>query len=261
MGTDQLGRDVLSRALHGARHSLATGFMIKNSAVDVLVEANYIHDFAGRAAITIGGGSIPSAPGRYEAENVVVKNNLICNVKGFWYVVLFQSSYQGDFINNTVTDCSLSNAGRTLIEFYTSNNTPNVRPVITNNVFYNNSLPNYRLIAEDPWHGGGTKEATIDYNIVPTATTDMADTNPARCAGTRAPRKIVASRICVGHRPLQRAKLFVRIAISRSRGLSMIRVAITPAALHPKPIIMLSDCFPWAPALRNRLSRLNTSAA
>ena len=55
------------------------------------------------------------------------------------------------------------------------------------------------------------------------------------------------------------AVLLVMTAINLSLGLSMIRVAITPAALHPNPIIMLRDCFPWAPALRNRLSRLKAT--
>jgi hypothetical protein len=51
----------------------------------------------------------------------------------------------------------------------------------------------------------------------------------------------------------------VSIAISRSRGLSIIRVAVIPAALQPKPIIIVSACFPCAPALRNRLSRLKAT--
>ena len=56
--------------------------------------------------------------------------------------------------------------------------------------------------------------------------------------------KSVAIKITVGQRPLHRAKLLVTMAIMRSRGLSMMRVEIMPAALQPKPIIMLSDCFP-----------------
>ncbi len=66
-----------------------------------------------------------------------------------------------------------------------------------------------------------------------TATTADAVTTPARADGTRAPMKSDAIRICVGQRPLQSEKLFVMIAISRSLGLSMIRVATIPAALHP----------------------------
>jgi len=66
-----------------------------------------------------------------------------------------------------------------------------------------------------------------------TATTAMADTRPAMRAGTSAPKKIVAIKIWVGHRPLQIEKLLVMTAISRSRGLSMMRVAMMPAALQP----------------------------
>ncbi len=69
----------------------------------------------------------------------------------------------------------------------------------------------------------------------------------------------VATRICVGQRPLHRAKLLVIMAISRSRGLSMTRVATTPAALQPKPIIMLSACRPWAPVCLKARSRLKAT--
>ena len=77
--------------------------------------------------------------------------------------------------------------------------------------------------------------------------TAPAATAPDRYGGTNAPRKIVAIRIWVGQRPLQSEKLFVMIAISRSRGLSMTRVATTPAALQPKPMHMVRACFPCAP--------------
>src|SRR5690554_1556478 len=70
------------------------------------------------------------------------------------------------------------------------------------------------------------------------------ETVPAHPAETKAPRKIVAINICIGHLPLQREKLFVIIAISFSRGLLIILVAITPAALHPKPILIVKDCLP-----------------
>ena len=76
------------------------------------------------------------------------------------------------------------------------------------------------------------------------ATTDSADTAPAMCAGTRPPMKIEATRIWVGQRPLQSEKLFVMIAIRRSRGLSMIRVEMIAAALQPQPMAIVSDCLP-----------------
>ena len=74
-----------------------------------------------------------------------------------------------------------------------------------------------------------------------------------------APMKMDAMRICVGQRPLHREKLFVMMAMSRSRGLSMTRVATTPAALHPKPMHMVRACLPWAPAFRKSASRLKAT--
>ena len=52
--------------------------------------------------------------------------------------------------------------------------------------------------------------------------------------------------ISVGKRPLQGTKLFVIIAISRSRGESMIRQPTIPAALHPKPMHIVRLCLPHA---------------
>ena len=56
--------------------------------------------------------------------------------------------------------------------------------------------------------------------------------------------KTVASIIKVGKRPLQGTKLLVRMAINRSRGELITRVATTPAALQPNPIAMVRDCLP-----------------
>lgn len=52
--------------------------------------------------------------------------------------------------------------------------------------------------------------------------------------------------ISVGKRPLQGTKLFVIIAISRSRGESMIRQPTIPAALHPNPMHIVRLCLPHA---------------
>ena len=49
-----------------------------------------------------------------------------------------------------------------------------------------------------------------------------------------------------GNRPLQGTKLLVRMAMSRSRGESMIRQPTTPAALQPKPMHMVRACLPQA---------------
>ena len=81
-----------------------------------------------------------------------------------------------------------------------------------------------------------------------TKKTEPAATSPANAGGARAPTKMVAMRICVGQRPLQREKLLVMMAMRRSRGESMMRVAMTPAALQPRPMVMVSACLPWAPA-------------
>ena len=85
------------------------------------------------------------------------------------------------------------------------------------------------------------------------------DTVPAHCFGTKAPRKIVAMSICVGHLPLHSEKLLVMMAMSFSLGLLIIRVATTPAALQPKPILMVSACLPCAPAFLNIRSKLNAT--
>ena len=47
----------------------------------------------------------------------------------------------------------------------------------------------------------------------------------------------------VGNLPLQGIKLLVRMAISRSRGESIIRQPVTPAALQPKPMHMAQPLF------------------
>ena len=65
--------------------------------------------------------------------------------------------------------------------------------------------------------------------------------------------------INMGNRPLHGTKLFVMVAISLSRGESIILHAITPAALHPKPIHMVNACFPCAHALLKKLSKLNAT--
>ena len=55
---------------------------------------------------------------------------------------------------------------------------------------------------------------------------------------------IVIREIRVGNLPLQGTKQLVRIAISRSRGESIILQPVTPTALQPNPIHMVSACFP-----------------
>src|SRR5690554_5048352 len=101
------------------------------------------------------------------------------------------------------------------------------------------------------------KVKRIPSNTTPT--TASIDTVELMAGGTKTPRKIVAMIIKVGHRPLQTEKLLVMMAINFSRGLLMMRVATTPAALHPKPIVMVSACLPWAPDFFKTWSRLNAT--
>ena len=68
-------------------------------------------------------------------------------------------------------------------------------------------------------------------------------------------QNIVINAINVGKRPLQGVKLFVNIAISLSRGESIILQPIIPAALHPNPIHVVRACFPHAPAFLNAQSK------
>ena len=65
--------------------------------------------------------------------------------------------------------------------------------------------------------------------------------------------------IRVGNRPLQGTKLLVIIAMSRSRGELMMRQLIMPAALQPKPIVIVRACFPQAQHFLKYLSRLKAT--
>ena len=58
----------------------------------------------------------------------------------------------------------------------------------------------------------------------------------------------------VGNRPLQGTKALVRMATSRSRGLSMMRQPVTPQALQPKPMHMVRLWRPLPPAARKKRS-------
>ena len=69
-------------------------------------------------------------------------------------------------------------------------------------------------------------------------------------------KNIVKIVIMVGNLPLHGTKLLVKMASNRSRGESIILQPTTPAALQPKPMHMVSDCFPQAEQHLNGLSRL-----
>ena len=69
------------------------------------------------------------------------------------------------------------------------------------------------------------------------------------------PKKMVPNKIKLGNRPLQGRKALVSTARSRSRGESMIRHPVTPAALQPRPMHMVRACLPQAPHRANPRSR------
>ena len=72
-----------------------------------------------------------------------------------------------------------------------------------------------------------------------------ADTSSELLSVNAVPAKNMSSNaIIVGNRPLHGIKLFVRIAISRSFGDSMILQPVTPQALQPRPIAIARLCFP-----------------
>ena len=83
----------------------------------------------------------------------------------------------------------------------------------------------------------------------PTASTaDRASATAAGCAPPEAPaeRNIVKSASIVGKRPLHGTNAFVKTAKSRSRGESRIRQPMTPTALQPIPMHIVSACLPQA---------------
>ena len=89
------------------------------------------------------------------------------------------------------------------------------------------------------------------HSVMATARTIAARSSAAESRDPARPlpvtKNMVRSAMRVGKRPLQGTKLLVRMAISRSRGLSMMRQPITPQALQPKPMHMVRLCRPQAP--------------
>ena len=84
--------------------------------------------------------------------------------------------------------------------------------------------------------------------------------SPVERAPPAAPTKnMVMMEIRVGKRPLQGTKLLVMMAMSRSRGESMMRQPTIPAALQPKPMHMVRACLPQAQAFLNWWSRLKAT--
>ena len=81
-----------------------------------------------------------------------------------------------------------------------------------------------------------------------TPVNSSVDRRPFHGAATTPAKNIVIILISVGKRPLQGTKVLVIIAIRRSRGLSIIRAPLTPTALQPNPIHIVSACFPQVQA-------------
>ena len=82
-------------------------------------------------------------------------------------------------------------------------------------------------------------ESSLERSRVIIMLNTMRAANPAAApkeapAPAAPPRKnMVITAIRAGKRPLQGVTLLVRIATSRSRGLSMMRQPLTPTALQP----------------------------
>ena len=81
----------------------------------------------------------------------------------------------------------------------------------------------------------------IPSSMKPVRTAPAASVRTGEAAGMK---KIRIMAIRVGNLPLQGTKLLVSMAMRRSLGDSMIRQPVTPQALHPKPMHIVSDCFP-----------------
>ena len=101
----------------------------------------------------------------------------------------------------------------------------------------------------------------VTANVMPTPSTIAAVRSSADSTGDSPPpavptKNMVSRAISVGKRPLHGTKLLVSIASSRSLGESMMRQPTTPAALQPKPMHMVSACFPQARQRLKGLSRL-----
>ena len=84
--------------------------------------------------------------------------------------------------------------------------------------------------------------------------------SPALAPSMASPeRNAVKSVMSSGKRPLHGTRLFVSIAMSRSRGESMMRQPVTPQALQPRPMHIVRLCRPCAPARAKQRSSTNAT--
>ena len=100
------------------------------------------------------------------------------------------------------------------------------------------------------------KVASTERTISPVSTRARSSEEPATCPTTT---NIAINEIRVEKRPLQGIRLLVSTAISRSRGESMMRQPVTPTALHPSPMHMVSACLPQELAFWKQWSRLKAT--
>ena len=104
-------------------------------------------------------------------------------------------------------------------------------------------------------------DSSLDtINVMITPSSNTASSIAADSTDEKAPdavtKNMVIMAIIVGKRPLQGTRLFVIMAIRRSRFESIIRQPVTPQALQPNPIAIVIACFPHAPEHRKHRSRL-----
>ena len=101
---------------------------------------------------------------------------------------------------------------------------------------------------------------TIKDTPMPSITTALSITEDITDPPAEAQAKnMVIMVMSVGNRPLQGTKLLVRTATSLSLSEFIILHPVTPAALQPKPIHMVSACFPQALHFLKHLSRLKAT--
>ena len=101
-------------------------------------------------------------------------------------------------------------------------------------------------------------ERNFDISRVMPTQSRRTPTIAAADAVRLSPRQVSAARRA-GKRPLQGTSELVRMAIRRSRGESMMRHPVTPAALHPRPINIVRLCLPHDPQQAKHRSSENAT--
>ena len=86
--------------------------------------------------------------------------------------------------------------------------------------------------------------------------TNIAEIEEEYFSATKPPTKIVERVVSIPNFPLQGINEFVIIDTSLSEGELIILQPVTPTALHPSPIHIVSACLPVECILQKHLSRL-----